>query len=46
MFTGATQLMAEYNRWMNEKVYAACAGLSDEERRARRRVLFKSIHRH
>jgi uncharacterized damage-inducible protein DinB len=45
MFTGAyPQLMAEYNRWMNEKVYAACAGLSDEERRRDRGAFFKSIH--
>ena len=46
MFTGAyPQLMAEYNRWMNDKIYAACAGLGDEERRRDRGAFFKSIHR-
>jgi len=45
MFDGAyPELMAEYNRWMNEKVYAACAGLSDEERRRDRGAYFESIH--
>jgi uncharacterized damage-inducible protein DinB len=37
-------LMAEYARWMNSKLYAACEGLSDEERRADRGAFFKSIH--
>jgi uncharacterized damage-inducible protein DinB len=46
MFTGAyPELMAEYNRWMNEKVFAACANLGDEERRRDRGAYFKSIHR-
>lgn len=45
MFTGSYPLlMAEYNRWMNGKVYAACAGLADEERRRDRGAFFKSIH--
>jgi len=39
-----TRLMAEYNAWMNEKVYAACATLSDEERKRDRGAFFKSIH--
>jgi uncharacterized damage-inducible protein DinB len=38
------RLMAEYNAWMNEKVYQACAPLSDEERRRDRGAFFKSIH--
>jgi uncharacterized damage-inducible protein DinB len=38
------QLMAEYNRWMNEKLYAACARLSDAERKRDRGAFFKSIH--
>ena len=34
LFTGNyPQLMAEYNRWMNGKIYAACADLPDAERR-------------
>jgi uncharacterized damage-inducible protein DinB len=45
MFTGTyALLMAEYNRWMNEKVYAACATLTDEERKRDRGAFFKSIH--
>ena len=45
MFTGTyALLMAEYNRWMNEKVYTACATLSDEERKRDRGAFFKSIH--
>lgn len=45
MFTGTyALLMAEYNRWMNEKVYAAAATLSDEERKRDRGAFFKSIH--
>lgn len=37
-------LMADYNRWMNEKLYAACAKLSDDERKRDRGAFFKSIH--
>lgn len=45
MFTGTyALLLAEYNRWMNDKVYAACATLSDEERKRDRGAFFKSIH--
>ena len=34
MFTGTyALLMAEYNRWMNEKLYAGCATLTDAERK-------------
>lgn len=39
-----TQLMARYNRWMNEKIYAACEHLTDEERKADRGAFFRSIH--
>lgn len=38
------QLMARYNRWMNQKIYAACEQLSDAERNADRGAFFKSIH--
>jgi uncharacterized damage-inducible protein DinB len=37
-------MMAEYNAWMNNKVYAACAAMTDAERKADRRAFFKSIH--
>ena len=35
--------MAQYNRWMNRKLYAAAAGLTDEERRRDLGAFFKSI---
>lgn len=38
------QLMARYNRWMNESVYAAADQLSDETRKADRGAFFRSIH--
>jgi uncharacterized damage-inducible protein DinB len=37
-------LMADHNRWMNEKLYAVCAGLSDEERKRDLGAFFRSIH--
>ena len=37
------QLMADYNRWMNDKVYQAAAGLSSDELRADRKAFFGSI---
>jgi uncharacterized damage-inducible protein DinB len=36
--------LARYNRWMNEKVYAATASLPDAERKRDRGAFFKSIH--
>ncbi len=38
------QFLARYNRWMNEKVYAASEQLSDAERKADCGAFFKSIH--
>src|SRR5437879_7963416 len=38
------RMMAGYNRWMNEKLYAVCAQLSDEDRRRDRKAFFRSIH--
>lgn len=37
-------MFAEYNRWMNEKLYAAAAQLTDEQRKADLGAFFKSIH--
>ena len=37
--------MAAYNAWMNEKVYACAAELSDAERKRDLGAFFKSIHR-
>lgn len=36
--------MAEYNHWMNHKLYGICADIPDEIRRADRGAFFKSIH--
>lgn len=37
-------LMAEYNQWMNQKLYAVCATIPDEKRKADVGAFFKSIH--
>jgi uncharacterized damage-inducible protein DinB len=39
------QVLAEYNAWMNSKLYVACAALSDDERKHDRGAFFGSIHR-
>ncbi|QKJ67210.1 damage-inducible protein DinB [Deefgea piscis] len=45
MFQGnMPQLMAAYNQWQNQQMYAAAATLSDAERKADRGAFFKSIH--
>ncbi len=36
--------MARYNRWMNERLYEACAGMADAERRRERGAFFRSVH--
>lgn len=38
------QLMAQYNRWMNEKLYAVCAEIPDTDRKRDLGAFFKSIH--
>jgi uncharacterized damage-inducible protein DinB len=35
---------ARYNRWANDRLYAACATLSTEDYRAQRPAFFGSIH--
>jgi uncharacterized damage-inducible protein DinB len=37
--------MARYNQWANARLYAACADLSDAERKQARKSFFGSIHR-
>lgn len=37
--------MARYNRWMNDKLFAAAAKLTDAERKQDRGAFFGSIHR-
>ncbi len=39
-----SQLLADYNRWMNCKLYAVCAEIPDEKRKADLGAFFKSIH--
>jgi uncharacterized damage-inducible protein DinB len=36
--------MAEYNHWMNQKLYAICADIPDEKRKEDLGAFFKSIH--
>lgn len=36
--------LSRYNRWMNERIYDACADLTDSERKADRGAFFHSIH--
>ncbi len=38
------RVFAKYNRWMNEKLYALAATLSDEERKRDLGAFFRSIH--
>ncbi len=37
-------LLARYNAWANERLYAACAALAESELKAKRRAFFGSIH--
>ena len=39
------QFMAQYNRWFNQRLYAACGQLPDEERKRERGAFFGSIHK-
>ena len=39
------RVMARYNRWMNDKLYAVAAKLTDAERKQDRGAFFGSIHR-
>jgi len=38
-------VLARYNRWMNERLYAVVGAMPDEERRLDRGAFFGSIHR-
>ena len=42
--TDYARRMARYNTWMNERLYAACASLSDAVRKEDVGAFFKSIH--
>jgi uncharacterized damage-inducible protein DinB len=39
------QLMAQYNEWMNSRMYALCCSLREEELHKDRGAFFKSIYR-
>jgi uncharacterized damage-inducible protein DinB len=39
------RLLARYNRWMNERLYATVAQMTDAERKQDRGAFFGSIHR-
>jgi uncharacterized damage-inducible protein DinB len=41
----SARVMARYNRWMNDKIYAVAEQLTDEERKRDRGAFFGSIHR-
>ncbi len=38
------RFLARYNRWMNQRLYAACETLDDAERKRQRGAFFGSIH--
>jgi uncharacterized damage-inducible protein DinB len=38
------ETLAQYNRWMNERLYAVCRELSDADRKQDRGAFFRSIH--
>lgn len=44
MKTQQARTLASYSRWMNERLYAVCAELSDAERNQDRKAFFGSIH--
>lgn len=37
--------MADYNTWMNERLYELCSSISDDERKEDKGAFFGSIHR-
>jgi len=37
-------VMAEYNKWMNDRLYSLCASLSEDELKKDRGAFFKSIY--
>jgi len=38
------ELMAQYNQWMDEKIYDVCLGIPDDMRKKDMGAFFKSIH--
>lgn len=44
MNTLTARTLAQYNRWMNERLYECCSRLTDEVRKKDAGAFFKSIH--
>jgi hypothetical protein len=44
LVTDDYRALARYNTWMNERLYAVCGNLSEEERKRDRGTFFRSIH--
>lgn len=44
-FSENYRFLARYNRWMNQRLCAACETLGDEERKRERGAFFGSLHR-
>ena len=38
------ELMAEYNKWMDQKIYSVCRDIPDQDRKKDMGAFFKSIH--
>ena len=38
------RFLSRYNRWMNQRLYAACEALTDAERKQERGAFFSSVH--
>lgn len=38
------ELMAEYNKWMDKKIYSVCQDIPDQDRKKDMGAFFKSIH--
>lgn len=43
-FSDNYRFLAKYNCWMNQRLYAACEALGDEERKRERGAFFGSLH--
>jgi uncharacterized damage-inducible protein DinB len=44
VFLDNYRFLGRYNRWMNQRMYAACEALTDAERKQERGAFFGSIH--
>lgn len=42
---GYCQMMAQYNCWMNQRLYECCVNIDDDERKNDKGAFFGSIHR-